>query len=330
MPRTYYCKKCGESHDPPTGRHCKQHQRLDETQPPALMTMLAAIQDTMSKMSEKMGASDNGKSPTPSSAVSVSERQDGDADENESPASASPQTLRRDKKLMKKAAARLALLQLDDSDDDDLDTSRDVRTRGKKSGSLMTAAETVQKSIDWPHLYVCRAVGARRRPVTYSDLRIEEFVYGFLCMIDSAKCKWDYRVMTQILKNLMLDTMDFTWNNALNFYQIAGIEVEQGTTKWEDAERIRELHMTYSRTVFPAKRESKETQPQKSTPQSAPAGMKACVAYQKSTCEHDKDHPPFTHACAYCHRTKSLLCRHSETACFRKSNDSKNGTVRES
>ena len=219
----------------------------------------------MSKMNEKMGTANNDKSPTPSVSTSVSDRQDDDADEGASAASASPQTLWRDTKLMKRAAARLALLQLDDSDDDGLDTARDVRTRDKKSGSLMTAAEMVQKCIAWPHLYVCRADGARRRPVAYGDLRTEEFVYGFLCMIDSTKCKWDNRVMTQIFKNLMLDTMDFTWNNALNFYQIAGIEVERGTTKWEDTERIRELRVTYVRTIFPAKKENKEPQPQKST-----------------------------------------------------------------
>ena len=268
------------------------------------------------------------KSPTASVSAPSIDLQEDIPDPEGSATSASPQTIRRDTKLMKQAAARLALLQLVDSDDDDSGTARDVRRRGKKSGSLRTASETVKEDIDWPHLHVRRLVGNRRKPVVYGDLRMEEFVYGFLCMIDSEDCKWNYRVMTQILKNIMLDTMDFNWNNALNFYEIAGHEVEEGITEWNNGDRIRDLRMTYARTVFTAKKEIKDAP--KSTPQSAPAGMKPCVAYQKSTCDQEKDHPPFTHACAYCHKTKSLLCRHAEAACFRKANDSKNGTVRES
>ena len=191
----------------------------------------------------------------------------------------------------------------------------------------MTAADKVEKRIDWPHWYVRRLVGGKRKPLTFSELRIEEFVFGFLDMLDSPKCKWDYRMMTQILKHMMRDTMDFSWTSARSFYEMAGLEIEKGGIDWTDKETIRDLRMQYARVALQPKVEAKEQQ--RPAPQPAPADTKTCPAYQKGTCEHDKDHPPLTHACSYCHRMKSLLCRHAETSCFRKINDSKNGKQRE-
>ena len=166
-------------------------------------------------------------------------------------------------------------------------------------------------------MYVRRSTGGRRKPVPYSE-----------SMIDSPKC--NYRVMTQILKNMMQDTMDFSWANVLNFYEMAGLKVEYGTTEWNDSDTIRELRSNYARTVFLVKKENKEQQQQRPAPQAAPSNMKTCVAFQKATCEHDRDHAPYTNACAYCHKAKSLMCRHNENDCYRKINDSKNGKLRES
>ena len=127
------------------------------------------------------------------STVSVVEVQEDIGDrEGEGAAIATPQTIRNDARIMRQAMARLARLHMEDSDEEEPATVRTSCSRGKKSGYLLTAAETMEKSIDWPHLYVRRAVAGRRKPVTYGDLRIEEFVFGFLSMIDSPRCKWDY------------------------------------------------------------------------------------------------------------------------------------------
>ena len=355
MPRVYYCKKCGESHDTPTGKHCR---RRDQTDPePAaggnsdLMEMLRDIKSTISDIDKRVQQNDTGllliqqklseQAPEaasnppeailveqPSSQLTtdpVSEAQGAVGGQQAADTTiATPQTIRNDARIMRQAMARLARLHMEDSDDDEPATVRTSRSRGKKSGSVLTAAETVEESIDWPHLYVRRAVGGRRKPVTFGDLRVEEFVFGFLSMIDSPKCKWDYRTMTLILKNLMLDAMDFTWGSALSFYEIAGLEVEMGVTEWANAERIQQLRTAYSRVVLPAKEKEKPKETPRPAPQAAPPGTKTCDAYQRAACEHDRDHPPLTHACAYCHRTKSLLCRHAQNSCYRKANDSKN------
>ena len=229
---------------------------------------------------------------------------------------ASPSSLREDARLMRQAAERLARLQIDDSDQEDELPISSRRAQGKKSGSLMLASDTVKKRIDWPHMYVRRTVGGKRRSVAYADLRVEEFVYGFLCMLENPKCKMDSKRMMTILRDMMQDTIDFTWQNALGFYEMVGVDVEYGVLLWSDTDRIKEMRMTYARTTFPDKKENKEGA--KAQPKMAPAAMKCCAAYQKHACEHARDHLPFSHACSYCHRMFNTIARHPETDCFKR------------
>ena len=147
-------------------------------------------------------------------------------------------------------------------------------------------------------------------------------------MIESPHSKFDYRKMTTLFRHVMQDTVDFSWANARNFYERVGLDVEKGVLQWSDEEAIRELRFTYARTVFPAKKENKEGP--RPAPPAAPAGMKCCAPYQRKECENVRDHTPYTHACAYCHKTKTLMCRHPEDDCFRKANDTtKNVKARE-
>ena len=157
-----------------------------------------------------------------------------------------PDTLRRDLRLMAQATKSLA--QLRDSDNEiEVNDTANVRRNGKKSGSLLMASDVVKKRIDWPHLYVRRVVGGKRKSVAYADLKVEEFVFGFLSMIESPKCKWNYRTMTRLLRMIMQDTIDFSWANGLGFYETLGLEVEYGDLDWENVELIRDMRMTYSR-----------------------------------------------------------------------------------
>ena len=55
---------------------------------------------------------------------------------------------------------------------------------------------------------------------------------------------------------IMQDTMDYSWKNASNFYETLGKEVEKGTMTWHDADTIRDYRMTYSRALFPEKKEA--------------------------------------------------------------------------
>ena len=242
---------------------------------------------------------------------------------------ATPDSLRRNLQLMAQAAGRLAQLGDDDREDEENGTLSLTKTRGKKSGSVMVATEIVRRVIDWPHLHVCRRVNGHSKNLTFKELKPEEFVCGFLVMLKNTRNRMNRDVMLEILEMVMQDTVDYSWNNGREFYEKLGLEVEKGALEWNDDERIRSYRANYSRVIFPEKKEARENtgKPQQ---RQAPSGMKCCASFQKHTCDLNRDHHPFTHACTYCFKTTELMCRHPEDDCIRKtSNESKNGQKRE-
>ena len=170
-----------------------------------------------------------------------------------------PSTLRKDIQLMARAARCLADIESDEGDEEDTDGLSRTCSRGKiKSGSAMVASDVVKKRIDWPHLHVTRLCGGRRRNVTYSELRLDEFALGFLTMIQKPGNNMNVTLMIRILQMVLQDSMDFSWSNALSFYQMIGLDVEKGYMKWEDADTIRDMRISFFRATYTEKKEPKE------------------------------------------------------------------------
>ena len=325
MPRNRNCRKCGTVHAAPTGKHCRQVAAEAEGATGAtnedIMNMLIGMETRMSAV-EQAQQTQNRARDRPDE-VSNDSESSVDAGEEEATQGAgentTPDTLRQDIRAMSRAAERLAQFSMEeDLEADDLGLPRQ-RLQGRKSGSLMLKSDNVKQRVDWPHMHTHRMVTGRRKCVAFADLRIEEFVCGFVGMLRDPRSKLNKDLMLELLEMLMEDTIDFSWSNALGFYEKVGLDVEHGVMKWEDAERIRSMRLTYSRTVFPQKTESKE--PPKPQQKATPANMRCCAAYQRQACEQLRDHPPFTHACNYCHRAVKMLCRHPEAECQRKVTD---------
>ena len=337
MPRNYKCRACGVVHEPPTGKHCQHRDDIPAQQQTehadTLLPLLRDISDRMETMEQRFetmqgasavepGTPQRAQSSTPNQAVLGIQ----DDDIHHEPAS--PETVRMDSRLMQDAARRLRRLELAQQGEDDLRALGNTRAAGKRSGSVMTATDKVVKSVDWPHMHVRRMVAGRLKGIHFNELKVEEFVFGFLNMIEMPGNDMDFRGMLRILRNLMQDAMEFSWPNARRFYETVGLQVEWGTLKWSDQERINHLRMTYARTNFPARKDEIEAPKPSLLP--APPGTKCCLPYQRHACEQDKDHPPYVHACAYCLKTKTAICRHPENDCYRKTNDAaKNGKARE-
>ena len=335
MPRTYKCKSCGIVHEPPTGKHCQNRddiagarnaERATEGDFSSVMMDFKKQMDEMATEIRNLRSEQRQEAPQPS-AESISEEQLSDSEGSlEEPAS--PETLRKDRRLMREATRKLRRLEELQMDDEDLIVVGSKKAAGKKSGSQMTAIDKVVKTVDWPHMHVRRMVAGKRKGVNYADVRVEEFVFGFLAMLKVQENKMDLLCMLQILQDLMQDTMEFSWANALTFYEQVGLEVEWGTLKWTDEERIKHLRFTYARTSFPSKKDNREQAKTALVP--AGPNTKCCIPYQTHACAQDKDHHPFVHACAYCLRVKSAICRHPESECYRKTTDaSKNVKPRE-
>ena len=334
MPRIYKCKNCGLHHAAPTGKQCKNGPDKGESNVMnELLPVLMDIKNQLANMKDhrsRVERTEETDATQESELVEDSENSETEQEETQAAGAdddspITPQELRKDIRAMRKAAKRIARLQSDDSDEEEPGEVRKSRRDGKKSGSMLTANEVVKERIDWPHMYIKRVVGGKKIGVDYKDLSMAEFVYGFLSMLESPKCKMDKDVMLGILRMMMLDSIDFPWENARSFYQLVGIDVETGDREWTDTEEIRDLRMMHSRV---AAKEKTDKTPSGGRQKSST--VRCCALYQKKNCEHNRDHMPFTHVCAYCYRVTGMSCRHPEDECFRKvAEEAKNGQKRE-
>ena len=150
MPRNYKCKACHTVHEPPTGKHCRQRDDFTEVKGTstenAMMPMLMDISRKMEQMQEEMRTirsekaaerAEQGDTTAVSPTLALQEESGGSDSEP-----ASPETLRRDRRLMREAAERLNRLRFEEDDDEQIG-SDNTRTTGKKSGSVMTATDKV-------------------------------------------------------------------------------------------------------------------------------------------------------------------------------------------
>ena len=337
MPRNYKCRSCGIVHEPPTGKHCQHRDDIPVPQTTEqadnLLPLLRDISDRMESMErrfENMPTARTEETNTPERVQRLDTAQAvlsiPDDDLGNEPAS--PETMRMDSRLMQDAARRLRRLELAQQGEDDLRALGSTKTAGKRSGSVMTATDKVVRTVDWPHMHVRRMAAGKLKGIHCNELKVEEFVFGFLNMIEMPGNDMDFRRMLNILRDPMQDAMEFSWPSARRFYETVGLQVEWGTLKWTNTERINHLRLTYARTIFPARKDDNDTPKPSLLP--APPGTKCCLPYQRHACEQDKDHAPYVHACAYCLKAKSAICRHPENDCYRKTNDTaKNGKARE-
>ena len=200
MPRNYKCRACGIVHPPPTGKHCRHvPEEEDDEGSDTQAQILDAIQHLQSEMvamkaqmqhsndSQAAGGSNGPHSVSDGGSVVSDNGARGGSDTE----TATTQSLRTNLRLMAQAAGRIAQLEGSDADDDDLTELTKSRKKGKKSGSLMVGTDSVEHTIAWPHMQVRRTVNGARKSLAYKELKVEEFVYGFLVMRRSPKCTMD-------------------------------------------------------------------------------------------------------------------------------------------
>ena len=340
------CKTCGRVHAAPTGKKCPYREQdlaqanaepateqNDDSQTNLMLQIKAQLDNIASEVQilkekdelRESSASEQGAVGGQCEQDNIGRGQEATT-ENEY---LTPGSIRSDVRAMQRAAERIAQFRLEDSDEEDNGLFSLSRRNGKKSGAVMLASDIVKKRIDWPHMYVNRLTSGNRAPVPFKELRMEEFVYGFLTMLKAPKCPWDKEVMLEILRMMMEDSMDYAWESARSFFELFSIDVEQGTKSWANDKQIMDMRMLHSRTIFPDKKEVKEGK-KATNDKTAPPNTRYCALYQIKNCGNGRDHPPFVHACAYCGRITGTLYRHPESDCFRKAADqAKNGQPRE-
>ena len=323
-----HCKSCGNSHEKPTGRGCKYQADMpsqatgdDVGTESIVLGVLRDIQTTVSRFDERLKAVENtqalGARPLPGQ--NNTEMSSPDKDGTQIPM-ATPDTLRADHSAMAEVAARLAEWGLADDETPGATTmAQGWRNRARRSGTVSTGTDSIKTVIDWPHFHIRK--GQKCTTPEYEEITSEEFVLGFLRMLDDTQNDFDNKRMLELLRDVMEDAVDFGWDRARSFYGMIGLGVEHRRLRWSDKEHILKLRLTHSRTVLPPPSTPK---PQK---QSNPTTkIKTCAPFQKGSCDQTGDHNNFKHACDYCLRVRGLVFPHPEGECrTKKYNGAKNG-----
>ena len=332
MPKTriYKCNACHRSHAKPTGKQCQwveQEQLAEPAEKDDRTDVLtAAIQKltaNVEAMGKKIGEMDKRFDGEPDEAP------DSDLSDNENDNVATAATsrterdipsareLRRDYEVGRELNRRLAELE---ADADFAENARPAsqRMRGKRSGAARTVQDSIKRDIDWPHFHIYAPPGAE--PMTFERLSVQEFVYGFMHMVDQPDTKLDRAVMWEILKGMMDDAIEYPWHNVKNYYWIVGSHVENERLDWADTDQIQRLRSKHAQKHdLPVKKpQAQATKAEK---------LRPCALYQKGSCPEKGDHSGQGHICAYCYRVKGAPYKHSEADCIRRATDEtpKNG-----
>ena len=156
MPRDYHCKKCGNVHPPPTGKRCQWQDAPEEgDEGDNMMPLLQKMQKQIDEIQNSMRR-DNTIDADNQSIEQEQQHHDSDSDGavGSQLATITPESLRSDVRAMQRAAQRMAEFEDSDLEDDEVSVGGNKRRNSKKSGSLMSAADTIKRRIDWPHMFV--------------------------------------------------------------------------------------------------------------------------------------------------------------------------------
>ena len=191
-------------------------------------------------------------------------------------------TLQNNSDIIRQAANRLAELESQDAGCTDSLLFK-AESRGKKSGAISKATDRIVASIDWPHYHIFR--GINLTPSAYEELSVEEFMLGFICMLLDSGSEFDMHVMLEVAKDLLEDSIDFSWGNARAFYKATALDIEKGKLRWEDSNVIQKRRLVQCRVYKPVNNVSKPMGEKKS-PKQMPQGFSSCcAAYQQGACD---------------------------------------------
>ena len=283
MPKQRMCSTCQNRHNAPTGKHCTRGEATGDD----IEAKVDRILETLGTMTTRIIALEDEKTRTPESQLSASD---------DDPDIATATSLQKNKTLTSKLRERLAQLRLGDTtDESEEEQCKSTTKKGKKSGRARTVQDIVVKDIDWPHFYVYR--GSDRKPASYEDLSIPEFVYGYTTQMTEEKDGTIKEKMAVHLNMLMRDAIDFTWQNVRNFHGVFLAHLEMKRLTWHEDASIQNLRASYVLNV-----------PHGTTPQrndrDASEKRYMCTTYQDRKCAHDQGHKTARgfqhHACAHC------------------------------
>ena len=307
-----YCRQCSSSHDPPTGKKCRNEARGPSSD--GLTHVLEKLSAQMDQFGQRLaqveGAARAQTPPTSSPGLAqpvpvVAAFQP--------PVVAAPPSADHSKEVERQLQELQVLQSSDDDEDPEVEApSQRGKSKSLKSGRTITSLSEIKKRIAWPHFYVKK--GPDRKPAEYDGLTLPEFVHGFLAMLRQERSVGSPHLWQKVslLSDLMRDSENFGWGAAHAFFGTIMEEFEQDNLTWADSAQIAEKRCEHLLTLKVQNANS-----------SAPSKrVRYCGPFQQGRCSFAKDHVTqkglVAHICAHCFKSSGALFPHPEKECKKK------------
>ena len=175
----------------------------------------------------------------------------------------------------------------------------------------------VKHKVHWPHEAIFG--GVTRQRVTYDQLSLTQWVQGFCQNILEETDRGRKDTMVAYMADLMEDATDFSWQGAKAAHAVLMCEMERGTVRWENGDRIDRIRRAHAQKHVSQNRQNWGRQDNKK-----PWFYKN---FQNNACSHSKDHESNgrlqKHIYAFC-LTLGKQLNHSEKNCITKQKELKN------
>ena len=321
--REAHCKSCNSIHQRPVGKACTRppveattsQASISESDRESDLTYnsIPALQDPLTALMSKLDSIERQQKQIVDRIVRIESK------ETVMPPSSSPirkpmsepevipslDFLKTNNEIQTEVASRIRQLE-----------SRNMHSNpGKnslKSVRFRSADTQVSHYVAWPQEFVY--VGPSRKTVQYDDLTSEQFILGYLRIIQRQNSDTK-NIMLNHLTNLLQSTLDFSFEIARGAHAVILQEIERGTLTWQDTEDIERTRSLYTTKITSAD----------SFKGSSDTKRVVCAHYNAGKCrqqnDHRKDNILFRHICTYCYRVAKKTYSHPELAYNRKQKD---------
>ena len=196
---------------------------------------------------------------------------------------------------------------------------RDLSQSSHSAGNLKYKSQRggdidvkVRYRVHWPHEEILG--GLQRQRVAYDQLSLTQWVQGFCHNVLEEKSESRKDIMISYFGDLMEDVTDFSWQGAKAAHAVLLCEMERGSIRWGDTERIDRVRRAHAQKHVPSSKQNWGRAEKKPW---------FCKSFQSNSCSHQKDHevnvPLIRHICASC-LTLGKQLSHSEKNCITKNN----------
>ena len=222
-------------------------------------------------------------------------------------------SLRTSMKIQKQVDARIRDLE---KAHDNPGIEKQEKIKSKRGGNVEVL---VQNKVAWPHEAILG--GASRSRLSYDQLTMAQWVMGFCRNVIDEKDDNNKERMLSYMSDLMEDVSDFGWQGAKAAHAVLCCEMERGTVKWSDSNRIDRIRRAH------AQRHRNDNTKNWGKNSDTTRRPWFCKPFQTGNCTYDKDHDvngrQNRHICAHC-ASQGRILTHPEKDCLFAKKQAKN------